>query len=186
MDPTQKPDENRPSIPNSESSTLYSLVKFGLRLRLINLLAVACLFIGALCMSAVGVIKTAKAVMVFFSAKQFMDDAALHSVSTYIAHAMDAFLVATVLVVFSTGIFHLFIMELKEKDFRGLRGFERVSSIRGLKRILGELLIIVLFVHFFRLAIDGSTFEWTTLVIPAGALLMAIALKLLGLDSDEK
>jgi len=186
MAATQKPEENGSSTSETESAALYSLVKFGLRLRLINLLAVACLFIGALCMSAVGFIKTAKAVMVFFSAERFMDDSALHYVSTYIAHAMDAFLVATVLVVFSTGIFHLFIMELKETDFRGLRGFERVSSIRALKRILGELLVIVLFVHFFRIAIGGTTFEWTTLVIPAGALLMAIALRLLRLDTDER
>ena len=78
------------------------------------------------------------------------------------------------------------IMELKEKDFQGLRGFERVSSIRGLKKILGELIVIVLFVHFFRLAIEGDTFDWTILVIPAGALLMAGALRLLRLGDEDK
>lgn len=168
------------------SEALYSLVRIGLRLRLINLLAVVCSFVGALCMCGAGLIKTVKAVRVFFSDQPLLDDAAAQSVSTYVAQAMDAFLVAMVLVVFSTGIFHLFIMELKEKDFRGLRGFERVSSIHGLKKILGELIVVVLFVHFFRLAIEGDRLDWTLLVIPIGALLMAGALRLLKLGETSK
>ena len=137
-------------------------------------------------MSGAGLIKTVKAVQVFFSEGSLMDDSVTQSVSTYVAQAMDAFLVAMVLVVFSTGIFHLFIMELKEKDFRGLRGFERVSSIHGLKKILGELIVVVLFVHFFRLAIEGERLDWMLLVIPVGALLMAGALRLLRLEEPRK
>lgn len=183
--------DNQAPLPKSQPSKedkglLYWLVQIGLRMRFINLLAVGCSFVGALCMCAVGLMKTIKAVMVFVSPDTMFDDAALNSVSTYVAHAMDAFLVATVLVVFSTGIFHLFIMELKESDFKGLRGFERVSSIRGLKKILGELIVVVLFVHFMRLAIEGTSFDWTILVIPVGALLMAGALRLLKLDDDQE
>lgn len=181
---TPDPAETPPS--DAGRGALLYLVRLGLRLRLINLLAVCCLFVGALCMCVVGVIKTFKAVTVFFSVDSLRGGSAVNAVPPYIAEAMDAFLVATVLVVFSTGIFHLFIMELSDKDFRGLRGFERVSSIRGLKKILGELIVIVLFVHFFRLAIEGDSFEWTVLVIPIGALLMAGALRLLRLDSSEK
>ena len=179
-------DRSSRSEPAQGSDALYSLVRIGLRLRFINLLAVVCSFVGALCMSGAGLIKTVKAVQVFFSEGSLMDDSVTQSVSTYVAQAMDAFLVAMVLVVFSTGIFHLFIMELKEKDFRGLRGFERVSSIHGLKKILGELIVVVLFVHFFRLAIEGERLDWMLLVIPVGALLMAGALRLLRLEEPRK
>ena len=182
---SNEPNSGSNSSPETDADSLDFLVKIGLRLRFINLIAVGCLFVGALCMCAVGLIKTIKAVKVFFSPNTMMEDDAVHSVSTYIAHAMDAFLVATVLVVFSTGIFHLFIMELKAKDFQGLRGFERVSSIRGLKKILGELIVTVLFVHFFGLAIEGKVFEWTLLVIPLGALLMAGAMRLLRLEEED-
>lgn len=164
---------------------IYSLVKVGLRLRLINLLAVACSFIGALCMCFVGLINTVNAVMSFVTENPTGDKIG-DSVTAYVIQAMDAFMIAMVLVVFSTGIFHLFIMELKDKDFQGLRGFERVTSIYGLKKILGQLIIIVLFVHFLKLTFEGNNLEWTILIIPAGALLIATALWLLTLGEDSK
>ncbi|MDA1068395.1 MAG: YqhA family protein [Verrucomicrobia bacterium] len=136
-------------------------------------------------MCIVGLIKTIKAVRVFFL-EDLAGEKVAESVTAYVVQAMDAFVIAMVLVVFSTGIFHLFIMELKKEDFKGLRGFERINSIKGLKKILGEMIIIVLFVHFLNLVIENATLEWTILTIPASVLLMAGALKLLNLGDKEK
>ncbi|MDA0346928.1 MAG: YqhA family protein [Verrucomicrobia bacterium] len=183
-EPGDSPSRSSSSLIDT-SEGLYRLVKIGLRLRLINILAVACSFVGALCMCIVGLIKTIKAVRVFFL-EDLAGEKVAESVTAYVVQAMDAFVIAMVLVVFSTGIFHLFIMELKKEDFKGLRGFERINSIKGLKKILGEMIIIVLFVHFLNLVIENATLEWTILTIPASVLLMAGALKLLNLGDKEK
>ena len=45
--------------------------------------------------------------------------------------------------------------------------------------------MIALFVHFFSIVIEGDDFDWRILVLPAGALLMASALRLLRLESDS-
>lgn len=167
-----------------ERHRLYPLVRFGLHLRYINLIAVACTFIGALCMCFVGLIKTIRAVFVFLSA-DYSPGTIADPVTGYVVQAMDAFVFAMVLVVFSTSIFHLFIFELDAKDFKGLRGFRRANSINELKKILSQLIIVLLFVHFLKLTIEGNSLEWEFLIIPAGALLMAIALKLLNFGGSS-
>lgn len=160
-------------------------VRSGLVLRHLNLIAVGCSFIGALCMCLVGLLKTWLAATTLITGMHESDEMAAQ-VTSYVVQAMDSFLIAMVLVVFATGIFHLFIKQLDHGMLMRLGGFRLVTSITDLKRIIAELIIIVLFVQFLKLAIDGSQLQWEILVIPAGIVLMAVAMKLLKMNPHHQ
>lgn len=165
---------------------LDKLVRVAVPLRLLNLIAVGCSFVGALCMVAVGLGKTLVACRVLIAETPFGDAAAV-GVTAALIQAVDAFLFAMILVIFGAAVFHLFVHRI---DFQmlPLGGFKQIRTISQLKKIVAELIIIILFVQFLKSAMQTAPWEWTLLVLPASILAMAVALRVLNLDPgrDER
>ena len=100
----------------------------------------------------------------------------------YLIQGIDAFLIALVFLIFSGGVYNIFI----RGDGDGVQADSNqhgILSIAQLKRIIAELIIIILIVNFMEdvLGSDINTYQWEILVIPISIVLLSLGLKFLDL-----
>ena len=154
-------------------------------LRYVSLIAVISAGFGSALMFLIGAVKIYNAYAIFmYDGLVTGSDGVITSKQTiaYLVQGIDAFLIALVFMIFSGGVYNLFIR-------RGDLGVEpevshtRIQSISQLKSIIAELIVIILFVNFMEdvLASDINTYQWEMLVIPSSILFLAGSLKLLDL-----
>lgn len=123
-------------------------------------------------------------------ARIFSSQTALESVQKTLiinaVNAMDTFLIATVLFIFSVGLYELFIREIritKNDTSKELL----VNSLDQLKEKLAKVILMVLFVTFFKYAISMAYNSALDLIYLAIAvLLIAISMFLSHLKIGEK
>jgi uncharacterized membrane protein YqhA len=157
------------------------------RLRYISLIAVIASGLGSVLMFLIGAIKTGWAYLAYFSGgiTHQPDLSAKHAIA-YMIQAIDIFLIGLVLMIFAGGIYNLFIRS-PESDSAEINSWVKVTSITQLKRILVELVIVILFVRTLEgaLAIEYGGYQWENLVLPLGILMLALALKFMGLEKQD-
>ena len=160
-----------------------------LAFRYFSVIAVVAAAAGAVLMFVIGAVKIAKAWIVFIPEGFTMSGGAsveANSAIAYIAQGIDAFLIALVLVVFGSGIINVAIRHDAPPRRKHGKGMFEIHSMGQLKATLAELVVIILFVKFLEVSLDGDhSAGWETLVLPAGALFLAAALKLLNLRKEE-
>jgi hypothetical protein len=68
-----------------------------------------------------------------------------------------------------------------------INSWVRITSITQPKRILVELVIVILFVRALEgaLVIEYGSFIWENLVLPLGILMLALAFKFMGFKSQD-
>jgi len=122
-----------------------------------------------------------------------------------VIEGLDRFLIAIVLLYFAYGVYSLFIRPeeaLKEtKEELALPSWLRVKEVGQLKQVVAELIVVIVFVLFLRVALQVFqdsylSLDWcqigTLLLLPACTALLAIALRLIELHpkpsrkSEEK
>lgn len=102
----------------------------------------------------------------------------------YVVQAIDAFLIALVLMIFGGGIYNLFIHTVAG-DQPGEKPLTQIKSISQLKTILAELVIIILMVKFLEVALKSlGSYQWEILMLPMGVLMLAIAIRILKLKDS--
>lgn len=103
---------------------------------------------------------------------------------------LDRFLIAIVLLYFSYGVYSLFIQPEQSKADLSLPAWLRVKQIGQLKQVVAEVIIVILFVLFLRVALQAfqdphASMTWeqmmTFLLLPACTMLLALALRLVRL-----
>lgn len=140
-------------------------------------------------MFAMAVVKTAKAYAIFAGEPPALlaDQSVVFNRSiALVVQSIDAFMIGMVLMMFSFGVTTLFIkkIDLPEND---VFSWVRVTNINHLKVILGEMIIIVLFVKFLEIILlNVAELKFEMLVLPVGIVLLALALKFLGLAEEHK
>lgn len=107
-----------------------------------------------------------------------------------VIEALDRFLIAIVLLYFTNGVYSLFIRREKKSNGIPLDHWLRVNSIGQLKQVVAEVIIVVLFVLFLRVALEifhetKAEPSWRqigfVLLLPISTLMLALALKLVEL-----
>jgi uncharacterized membrane protein YqhA len=163
------------------------------KLRFVTIIPVICSFFGSLLMFYVGAVKTVKAFRVYLlhgtagseripSYLDFSEQATI-----LVVEAVDAFLLGLVLLVFSIGVYTLFIGELKLAGAEERFAWMRIHSIEKLKKVLMEVVLVVLAVLFLRVALyEAENLEWVLLVLPTGIALLALTIKLVGWPAASK
>jgi uncharacterized membrane protein YqhA len=157
------------------------------RLRYFSFIAVVASGLGSVLMFIIGAVKTARAYISYFPAGFTEQAGASTNVAiAYLIQAIDAFLIGLVLMIFSGGIYNLFIHRL-DSGKAEINSWIKITNISQLKRILAELVILVLFVKFLEIALKNAleTYSWEMLVLPLGIVLLALALKLIDLEKAE-
>lgn len=154
-------------------------------LRYMSLAAVIASLFGAALMCFIGIAKTVRAFAAYIN--QGVDPNSTLSLKAanfavaYLIQAVDAFLIALVFLLFSCGVYTLFIRKIDMAEF-GVLSWINIANISQLKNILAELIIIILFVKFLEAALLNLTaLSWEMLILPISTLLLALALKFLEL-----
>lgn len=160
--------------------------------RLLTLIAVAASLAGALLMFMLGAEETFTA----FNQQYFTNTDLVEGLSedeaTVISLmvALDRFLIGVVLLFFAYGVYGLFVRpDLSSREL-GLPDWMHVDQIGQLKQTLAEVIIVVLFVLFLRIALQtfhGGGMSMSLigigrfLMLPFAILLLAAALRLVEL-----
>ncbi|MEM0906801.1 MAG: YqhA family protein [Pseudomonadota bacterium] len=159
--------------------------KFLRATRMLTVAAVVASFAGALLMFWLGLSDTWRA----FSTQLQPEIGPLKAgdrTVIYLIGALDRFLIAIVLLFFGYGIHVLFVRPTATPRQLGLPEWLHVESIGQLKQTLAEVIIIVLFVLFLRVALQTFSegvpeLSWqglaSFLLLPLSILLLAFALK---------
>ena len=152
--------------------------------RLISIIAVVSSGFGSLLMFVIGAMKVYRAYITYLGADLLSAPVPNESANLAIAlvvQAIDAFLIALVLLIFGKGIYNLFVHEV-QGGASSTKGWSNINSIAQLKGILAELVIIILMVKFLESALRTSGgYEWEMLILPLGVLMLAGAVRVLDL-----
>lgn len=155
-------------------------------LRYVCVLAVISLFAGSLLMFLSGALHTIDAYLIFFFGRSVADLPG-HltqgaAASVVLIQAVDTFLFALVLLIFSYGVYTLFIeRQIDDGESGKLPAWLRIGSISQLKTVLVQVIIVILAVNLLEhvVVVGSEALKWETLIIPASMVGLALALKLM-------
>jgi uncharacterized membrane protein YqhA len=160
-----------------------------LKFRYVSLIAVICLFGGAVLMFLVGLEKTLGAILLYFAdlthrLPAHLSEASVTSVA--LIQAVDAFLFALVLLIFAYGIYILFVETPGDEELKLLPRWMQVESIAELKTTLIQVIIVILAVNVLEhIILEGpGALKWETLIIPGAILCLAASLRLMHLPHE--
>ncbi len=153
--------------------------------RKLSVVAVISSAFGSLLMFIIGAVKVVRAYDAYF----LMEIAAATTLKikaglaiAYLVQAIDAFLIALVLMIFGYGVFILFAAGEEARERGAAAGF-RIRSISELKKILADMIVIILMVKFLESALTNEGFfDWPALILPASILLLAAAVRVLKME----
>ena len=160
-----------------------------IRLRYVSLIAVIASGLASVLMFIIGGLKIYVAYRYYFSdtvTDVITFTTASNVAITFLIQAVDAFLIGLVFMIFSGGIYYLYVRHIDVTDPE-ITSWIKVNNIGQLKNILAELVIIILFVKFLEggLKTGIAEYKWEMLVLPASILMLALALKFLNLRSRD-
>jgi uncharacterized membrane protein YqhA len=175
-------------------TTLEFERKVAMAARLTTFLAVFASSLGAVLMIGIGLKETVLAARTLFLATDTVlpsgDATAVHLVS-----ALDRFLMGVVLLYFAFGVYLLFIRPDRRPEELGIPSWLHVEGIGQLKQTLAEVIIVILFVLFLRVALEsyiaqGPDLSWPAvlklLTLPVAIFLLSAALKLAELHPKRR
>ncbi len=142
-------------------------------MRYIIIIPVIITFIGAFIMFIIGALEAWNSITLFFT-----NDYEHSQLSLILG--IDAFLLGLVLLIFSYGIYDLFISKIDIVDRPSVRpNWMRFKDIGELKIILAQVILIILTINFFELVFihmnDPESFQ-DYMIIPVGIVLIAVGL----------
>lgn len=166
--------------------------------RFMTMIAVLGSLAGSLLMFGLGMVNIFDAFVYAFAGPSAAEVEGAEDISTLgqslaiisVIEGLDRFLIAIVLLYFSYGVYSLFIHpEEREEDLK-LPAWLRIKKIGQLKQVVAEVIIVVLFVLFLRVALrvfqtPNLTLSWaqmgTIALLPFCTLMLGIALRLVQL-----
>jgi len=89
---------------------------------------------------------------------------------THVVEIIDGYLLATVLLIFSLGLYELFISKIDQAEASETQNVLAVSSLDDLKTRLGRVILMILIVNFFEHAISMEFHVPLDLLILAGGI----------------
>jgi uncharacterized membrane protein YqhA len=153
------------------------------RIRYMVVLAVVAALLGALLLILLGGWHTIEGFLLFvgLQAPKVAGNASLETVVKVI-EALDSFLLAFVLLVFAYSTYFLFVHEeVDEERQKRIRmpAWLQVEDLDDMKQVLLCVIMVLLSVYLLQLVfVEGIDLAWTTLILPASIVAIAISLKL--------
>jgi len=146
------------------------------------MVAVVAALIGQLLMLLIGATKVYEAVKLYLLKEDISGypEHIFHSdiATALLIQAVDAFLIAVVLMYFAFSLFHLFLGSNPDATVKLFPGNIAPRDIRELKETLAEVVIVVLFILFLQqLWMELNNLRWELLVAPVSIALLALSMK---------
>jgi len=152
--------------------------------RFLVLFAVLTSLLAALCLFFVGTFDVVKVFVELFGyALGFNEKIDLHvQVVGTIIGSVDIFLIAVVLLIFSFGLYELFISPIDAAGPGDSSKILDIGSLDALKDKIGHVIIMALIVKFFQIVLIMKVGSWLDLLVLAGAVgILALALLMMNL-----
>ena len=89
---------------------------------------------------------------------------------THVVEIIDGYLLATVLLIFSLGLYELFISKIDQAEASETQTVLAISSLDDLKTRLGRVILMILIVNFFEHAISMEFHAPLDLLVLAGGI----------------
>lgn len=163
------------------------MIKTFFRIRYMTILAVIVSLLGAALLLLIGAMAVGEAFGLFFGliAPHIPGNESREAVVGVI-ESLDNFLLAFVLIYFAYSIYFLFIRdEPTEQDREQVRmpAWLQVEDLGHMKRVLLEVIMVLVAVFFLKLVITEQTaLDWTVIILPFTIMAIAISLKLVHFD----
>jgi uncharacterized membrane protein YqhA len=155
--------------------------KFLWKSRLVILFAVIAGILSTFTMVIIGTLEVYEALKELFYILRNVNIFSLryHYVVQHIVNSVDLYLIATVLLIFSIGLYELFIQEIDVDDKRLKKGgVLDIYNLEQLKNKLAQTIIMILIVNFFQHATHLSyTGSLELLYLGIGVFLIAVAVR---------
>jgi len=157
--------------------------------RLLALVPVWASFAGAVLMFFIGTTKVIDAFFVFLGHRGADYDPlpSEEAIVILVIESLDLFLIGIVLMYFSYGVYALFVRPQLVPEASSLPPWLKVRKIGQLKQVIAEVILVVLFVLFLRVALQTFHRDFLTLAptgvaavlaLPVSIMLLALALRL--------
>jgi uncharacterized membrane protein YqhA len=158
--------------------------------RMTTFAAIIASWFGAMLMFFLGIVYTVDGFAVITGLAEWKGATALPRGEATVLHlieALDRFLIGVVLLYFGYGLYGLFIRPNRSPQELGLPHWLHVSSVGELKQTVAQVIIVILFVLFLRVALEAfhtetGRFTWEVamrlLVLPLSIVLLAGGLRL--------
>jgi uncharacterized membrane protein YqhA len=167
---------NFPQVLNYKHKSVKSFETFLFGLRFVTFFAVLGSMIASIILFITSSIQVYHGVAEFFEHAGGTD--VEHLVATFVA-SVDGYLFATVLIIFSMGVYELFINKIDpvDKMLDSRPSWLQINSIDDLKSSLGKVILMILIVSFFEHSLNISYESVTDLLfLGIGILLISAAL----------
>lgn len=157
------------------------------RIRYMVVLAVIAALMGALLLILLGGLHTVEGFLLFVGLKapKVAGNASLETMVKVI-ESLDSFLLAFVLLVFAYSTYFLFVHdEVDEERQKRIRmpAWLQVEDLDDMKKALLRVIMVLFSVYLLQLVfVEGNDLAWTTLILPASIVAIAISLKLVYSD----
>jgi uncharacterized membrane protein YqhA len=152
--------------------------------RFLVLFAVLSSLVASLCLFFIGTFDIVKVVLDLVGYATGMNkevDIHVEVIGTIIG-SVDIFLIAVVLLIFSFGLYELFISHIDAADATESSNILDIGSLDVLKDKIGQVIIMALIVKFFQIILTMKVELWTDMLIFAGAVaFLSLALFLMHL-----
>lgn len=161
-------------------------MRFFFQIRYMAVIAVISALAGALLLFLIGGFRTVEAFSIILHLKEVTGNDPSQMAVVFIIESLDNFLLGFVLLYFAYSTYFLFIAKgtsLEEREKIDMPQWLQVEGLGHMKRVLLEVILVLLAVFFLKLVIvEEGSFEWTMLIIPITILGIAISLKLVDFD----
>ena len=158
------------------------MIRLFFRVRYMAVIAVVSALAGSLLLFLIGGYHTYEA----FVAALGGHDGGASSAVVGIIESLDNFLLVFVLLYFAYSTYFLFVakdVSEDERDRVDMPSWLKVEDLGHMKRVLLEVILVLLAVFFLKLVIsEEEALEWTVLIIPVTIVAIAVSLKLVHFD----
>jgi uncharacterized membrane protein YqhA len=163
------------------------MIKAFFRIRYMTILAVIVGMLGAALLLLIGTFAVVEAFGLFFGliAPHVPDNESREAV-VQVIESLDNFLLAFVLIYFAYSTYFLFIRDEPTEQDRekvGMPAWLQVEDLGHMKRVLLEVIMVLVAVFFLKLVFTEQTaLDWTVIILPVTIVAIAISLKLVHFD----
>lgn len=162
------------------------MMRLFFQVRYVAVIAVLASLAGALLLFLIGGFHTFEAFLIALGLKEMAGQDGMQTAVVQIIESLDNFLLGFVLLYFAYSTYFLFVAKENTPETRDkvdMPQWLKVEDLGHMKRVLLEVILVLLAVFFLKLVItEENALEWTVLIIPITIIAIAVSLKLVNFD----
>lgn len=162
------------------------MIRLFFQVRYMTIIAVIAALAGAFLLFLIGGFHTFEAFIFALGLDEAAGQDGTQTAVVQIIESLDNFLLGFVLLYFAYSTYFLFVAKENSAEVRTkieIPAWLKVEDLGHMKRVLLEVILVLLAVFFLKLVItEDEALQWTVLIIPVTIVAIAVSLKLVHFD----